>query len=282
MDQEVSVNELASLFINGHAKIFKQSWPQDVKYIDRYIRPIFGNRIASSIKRGEIELWHKNFNGTFLANRVLALICSIFNKGIEWELIENNPAKRIKKFPEPQRELFIPREELPTFFTELRKSPHYFKMTLSFMLLTGVRKKECLTLKWEDIAGTIIQVKKRKNKKDLFIPITEPIQIILSSIDKDGEYIFTNSGLEQRDYRRQWDNLRDRLKHKNFLNRKQLKFNDIRRTVGSYLGQNGANAKLIGEILGQTSIQSTQRYIRFQLEHVKTEIDKLPTINYLG
>lgn len=281
MDQEVSVNELASLFINGHAKIFKQSWPQDVKYIDRYIRPIFGNRAASSIKRGEIELWHKNFNGTFLANRVLALICSIFNKGIEWELIENNPAKRIKKFPEPQRELFIPQQDLNIFFDTLSKSPNYFRAALTFILLTGVRKKECRTLKWEDIAGNIIQVKNRKNKRDLFIPITETIHTLLESVNNKGEYIFTNKGEEQSDYRRQWDNLRDRLKHKNFLNRKQLKFNDLRRTVGSYLGQNGANAKLIGEILGQTSIQSTQRYIRFQLEHVKTEIDKLPTINYL-
>jgi integrase len=281
MKQKVSINDLATSFINGHAKIFKQSWKQDVKYIDRYIRPIFGNRKASSIKRGEIELWHKNFRGTFLANRVLALICSIYNKGIEWELLTDNPARKIRKYPEPQRELFIPREDLALFFSELNKSPHYFKMAITFILITGVRKKECRTLRWEDVAGNILQVKNRKNKKDLFIPITKSIRTVLDSMDNNGEYIFTYNGRGQSDYKRQWDNLRDRLKTKNFLGSKQLKFNDLRRTVGSYLGQNGANAKLIGEVLGQTSIQSTQRYIRFQLEHVKTEIDKLPTILYL-
>lgn len=277
---QITINQLVFYFINNHAKLFKKSWRQDEKYIERYIKPTFGVRMADEIKRGEIELWHKSFNGHFLANRVLSLMCTIYNKGIDWELVANNPAKRIKKFHEKPRETFIPREDLPKFFMQLETCKPYFKQALKFMLTTGVRKKECINLKWSDVTKEYIHIRDRKNNDDLYIPMTEAAYIILSDTDRVGEYVFTNKGREQADYKNQWNKLRRNLKRVNFLNKQSLKFNDIRRTVGSYLGQNGANAKLIGEILGQRSIVSTQRYIRFQVDHIKSQIDKLPPTSY--
>ena len=38
------------------------------------------------------------------ANRVLALISRIFNHGLEYDLVEQNPAARIRKQPETSRE----------------------------------------------------------------------------------------------------------------------------------------------------------------------------------
>lgn len=56
-----------------------------------------------------------------------------------------------------------------------------------------------------------------------------------------------------------------------------MRFNDIRRTVGSYLGQDGKNARLIADILGQKNIASTTPYTRFQLKHISEALSELPS-----
>ena len=277
MNQDISINELAELYMTTHSRPFKKSWKQDEAYIRNYINPTFGGRVAREVKRGEIELWHKRVGGCVMANRILILLSSIYNKGIEWEILETNPTKKIKKFPERPRDLFIPREDLHIFFNELEKSQPYFKWALRFILLTGARKKETRLLKWVDITEDYVHIKDRKNGEDLLIPMTQSLKFIFKNCTRKGAYVFTFTGEYQEDYRRQWDRLRRRLRAKNFLQKKRLRFNDLRRTVGSYLGQDGKNARLIADILGQKNISSTTPYTRFQLKHVTEALNELPS-----
>ena len=37
-------------------------------------------------------------NRKTMANRILQLLSVVFNKGIDWNILENNPCKGIKKF----------------------------------------------------------------------------------------------------------------------------------------------------------------------------------------
>jgi len=103
---------------------------------------------------------------------------------------------------------------------------------------------------------------------------------ILKMAPITGEYIFTFNGKKQTDVKTQWNKLREKLRKRNFLNKKNIKFNDIRRTVGSWLGQNGVNSKIIAEVLGQVDIRSTERYVRFQMDHLKKVLENLPNSVY--
>ena len=277
----MTVSQLCRLFIERHSKVFKKSWNKDELYIQTYILPVFGNREACSIKRGEIELFHKSFNGIFIANRILSLISAIYNKGIDWELVNNNPAKRIRKFTEVPRDLFIPRQQISIFISELNKCPLYFQQLIKFVLITGCRKTEALNLRWDDIDfdSEIIVIRDRKNKRDLTIPLILTIRTVILSTPQLGEYVFSRNGKKQSDVKRPWFELRERLRKSNFLHRKQIKFNDLRRTVGSWLAQNGASSKAIADVLGQVDLKSTERYLRLQMDNKIEIMEKLPSLD---
>jgi hypothetical protein len=46
----------------------------------------------------------------------LALISTVYGRTLEWGLVENNPARGIRRNPEQSRDRFLQSNELPRFF----------------------------------------------------------------------------------------------------------------------------------------------------------------------
>jgi integrase len=53
-----------------------------------------------------------------------------------------------------------------------------------------------------------------------------------------------------------------------------LRFHDLRRTLGSYQAATGANGYIIGKSLGHRSQQSTAIYARLNLDPVRESVNK--------
>lgn len=80
------------------------------------------------------------------ANRVLALVSSIFGRAIErglWDGI--NPASHIKHNPERDRHRFLPADELPRYFQVLADEPNAtIREFFLVSVLTGARRSNAL------------------------------------------------------------------------------------------------------------------------------------------
>jgi hypothetical protein len=85
--QELTLGELMERYLERHAKPHKKSWAYDEGLYDRYLAP-FSKRRLSTFTRDDFEDLHKKIgrdNGQTIANRVLTLVKTLFNKANEWD-----------------------------------------------------------------------------------------------------------------------------------------------------------------------------------------------------
>lgn len=98
IDIEITFKELFDRYINDYAKHNIKSWKSDIADMDRKAKNLYDKKITS-ITRDDMQ---KIFNdltiiGKYSANRFLSRLGTVFNKAIEWELLEKNPTLGIKK-----------------------------------------------------------------------------------------------------------------------------------------------------------------------------------------
>ena len=176
---EQTLEGLFSLFIELHATPHKKpsSLKADKDNFDRYFS-LWKKRKLSNISHNDIITLHTSIGkekGIYIANKVLALLHTMFNKAIQWGWEGNNPVTGIRKFKEKSRDRFLQPNELPYFFAALNAETNITaKDYIMLSLLTGARKSNMLAMQWNQI--DVSQAKWR-------IPETkngEPVTIALS------------------------------------------------------------------------------------------------------
>jgi len=130
-------------YIERHAKAHKKTWQCDIDHFNRYLS-MWSKSKLSTLTRTHIQKLHHLIgieHGNYAANRLLALISTVFNKAREFGLYEcANPAHGIKKYRERSRERFLQSDELPRFFKALSDEPNdILRDYVLLSLLTGAR-----------------------------------------------------------------------------------------------------------------------------------------------
>jgi len=155
---EATFNELFKTYLERWAKPHKKTWDEDIRQFKNYIEtgsPLTKKKL-SRITRTDIATLHSAIGKTrpITANRVLALISSVFGRAAEWGLWDKaNPAQGIRKFPEKSRDRFIQSDELPVFFESLAmETSEQLQDYFMLLLLTGVRRSNLMAMRWDEIS----------------------------------------------------------------------------------------------------------------------------------
>ncbi len=179
LKQEITFKELFDQFMDRYSKKFKRSWKYDEREINKFLSHWFKRKV-SQISKQEIQMLHEKIggnNGIYQANRLLERVRAIYNKGIEWGLEINNPTSGIKKFREQSRDRFIQADELPHFWKSLAEEQNEtIRDYIIVSLLTGARKSNVLSMRWEDL---------NLDRKEWRIPLTknnDPLVIPLAPV----------------------------------------------------------------------------------------------------
>lgn len=212
----------------------------------RKIKPsMIREYVAMRLKEGKTES---------TVNRELALLKKMFSLAIEDGYLEENPAKKIKKFSEydTERDRVLSEEEEKRLLSEL---PDRVKPVVIVALHTGLRLSEVLGLKWSgvDMDTRFIKVERTKSKKTRFISINSLLYEELAQLKKQ-------AGKEQRVFafksiRTAFDNACKRAQVKDFT------FHDLRRTFGTRLLEKGVDIMTISKLYGHSNVLVTQRYL---------------------
>jgi integrase len=145
---------LSATYMERHAKKFKKSWSQDQRMIATYLEPQWRARKLNDISSRDVrELVQRlSEQAPVMANRVLGLIKRMFNFFIEEELIEDNPAMRVKRpGVEKERSRVLSDDEILTLWNALEKEPQHISDLLKLQLLTAQRISEVRQLRVIDI-----------------------------------------------------------------------------------------------------------------------------------
>jgi len=141
--------------------------------------------------------------GRTTSNRYLALLRSMFNKAKDWgEFTGDNPVSRVKFYREGMKIRPLTEAEVTAILAAtdtLAARKHATPLQLEapalfrFILNTGLRKSEALTLRWADIGDDAITVK-GKGGKVRTIPLNDLAFNILKTRKRITQYVFDIPG----------------------------------------------------------------------------------------
>lgn len=275
---ELTFSELFDEYLQRHSKPNKKTWDEDVEKYQNHIEKPIGRMKLSSISRAEIALIHSNISkkGHFTAaNRILALISSIYGWAISAGLWNNNPALGIRRNKEKSRDRFIQGDELPRFFEAVAKEENEaIRDYVLISLLTGARRSNVLAMRWQDINFDRAEwrIDETKNGTPQTVALSpEAIEILQNRKPSDnGVFVFPGSGKAGHlmEPKKGWKRILERAGIDN------LRIHDLRRTLGSWQAKTGASLAIIGKSLNHKNQNTTAIYARLDLDPVRDSVNK--------
>jgi integrase len=232
------------------------------------------------------------------ANRTVEVLRKAFNLAIRWKWREDNPASGVRRNPEEKRNRFLNRTEIAALAQALNAHPEQTSANaIKLLMLTGARRGEVLGATWEmfDLENGIwtkpsAHTKQRKLHR---VPLSGPAVQLLAEMKASASasaeasgtlpspYVFPGpTGQPLQEIKRTWVSVCRMAglgtevpvadaKGKPVLDRKgnprtefqpNVRIHDIRHSFASILVSAGASLPLIGQMLGHTQVQTTQRY----------------------
>ncbi|MHB1661125.1 MAG: tyrosine-type recombinase/integrase [bacterium] len=254
----------------------------------KHFLPFFGNKVLSAIlpldvknyqleRKIEIMSLEKskdkkeseiNFRSV---NYEIIIISNLFNFCMERGYADKNPAAKIKKLNELERNKILSGEDIRKLIGSATN-----KLTrdlISFLIYTGCRKGEALSLKWDDVdlKNGFISIKGTKTKYDRYIPVSKTLEAVLKGIEKnsDSPYVFNNSGRKIVDFKHSFKTACRNAGLKN------LRIHDLRHVFGSKMVNDKTDIYVTSKLLGHKDIKMTMRYAHFNPETLKKAVEEV-------
>lgn len=152
---EATFAQLTERYLNDYARPHKKPRSvQDDEYCLSLIPRDWHNRRLSEISRDTVSRLHLRIgehHGRYSANHVIRLLRSMFNRAIDWRMLNGaNPAQRLRLFREERRERYLSPEELQRVNAALLVEPDWrWKAFFPLSIMLGTRKGELLAARWE-------------------------------------------------------------------------------------------------------------------------------------
>ena len=276
LKSELLFSGLFEEYLERHSKPKKKTWTEDLEKYKNHIEKPLGKRKLSEIDRAAVSLIHSNIttrSGPIAANRILALISSVFGWAISAGLWENNPALGIRRNKEKSRDRFIQSDELPRFFQALSEELNgTVRDYILISLLTGARRSNVCSMKWQDINFGRAEWRIEETKNDTPQTVTlspEAIEVLQNRKSDDSEFVFPGIGKSGhlQEPRKGWERI---LKSAEI---KDLRLHDLRRTLGSWQAKTGASLAIIGKSLNHKNQNTTAIYARLDLDPVRDSVN---------
>ena len=140
-------------------------------------------------------------------------------------------------------------------------------------LLTGLRKNELLSAKWDyvDWHRKELNIPDTKAGRPLHLPLSSEAITLLEGMPRleGNPYILVGvkEGQHLVNISKPWGRIRTRA------GVDDVRLHDLRRTVGSWLAQSGNSLHLIGKVLNHSNTATTEIYARFAQDHVREALE---------
>jgi len=242
-------------------------------------------------------------------NRHIATIKHMFTKAVEWEMVEEEVLKkvrRVKLLPENNRRLrYLSKVECQALVDACAS---HLRPIVITALNTGMRKEEILSLEWDknlDLKNGFILLQKTKNGTRREIPINEPLRETLQGLVRHikSAYVFVDKeGRRFKNVQRSFPSALKgavlercsgcRLERRKTSSQapgncpscgaplrwegiKDFRFHDLRHTFASHLVMAGVDITTIQQLLGHKTLAMTLRYAHLAPAHKARAVDVL-------
>ena len=257
----------------------------------REIRAKWGPRPISSFTPNDLEAERQALLGAgksrTTVNRWLAVVGGCFQAAVRMELLDRNPAAKVRADREaPPRSRTLSTEEMGRLISSLeeeRKRDPWAAAAVVLAVLTGARRGEILALRWADVRleEGFARLPDSKGGKPRFLPLPAAAIEELKSLPHVGSFVVApmkreepKGGEEPKeetprpDLKSSWDRLTKAAALEG------VTFHDLRRTFGRELNR-AAGLRVAQEALGHsTPDQTAAAYTPEGFDAVKEAAEK--------
>ena len=266
----LTLAELAERYMTGHvaancnahtAGIYRGS-------LDNHILPALGAMPLASVGREEVAaLHHRLRDRPRAANRALAILAKMFSLAEDWGMAQegDNPCRGVRKYRERRRARFLAPGEYRRLGAVLAEAEAggwasaSAVAALRLLMLTGCRRSEILTLRWDDVDRAAGEFRLRDGKTGgRMVPLTPTAEAVLAGIPRlpgDPWVIAGRApGTRLVSLTAEWYRIRARA------GLGDVRIHDLRHSYATRALSSGESLTMIGRLLGHADIASTLRY----------------------
>lgn len=263
-----------------YSKKNKRSYKDDRSRAEKYLIPAFGDLQIEEITRRDVVAV-RDAIGSVVANRVLALLSAMFGRAREWELIapgHPSPTAGVGRFAEHKRSRVLSGDELSRLLRAADEHENPFIAPfIRLQLLTGARKGELLALKWDQVdmeARRLMFIHTKSGRDHVIRPSRSAFDVLRELrklVPKESPYVFPGRrpGAHRKNFRNEWKDILETA------GIKDLRFHDLRRTAGTWLGEDGVSQFEIMRVLGHSQVSATEHYVHLSGEATAGPLERL-------
>jgi integrase len=246
-----------------------------------YVLPSLGRYSIADVKRTDIaRLHHEMRSKPYQANSTLAMLSRFFGWAEKHGLRPDasNPCRHVEKYREGRRERFLSQAELGRLGDALREAEHekscspWVIAAIRLLTLTGARRNEILTLRWEHVSeeheSLLLPDSKTGRKAILLNP---PAMAVLHNIPRleGNAYVICGErpGRHLVNLEKPWRRIRAAAKLDD------VRLHDLRHSFASVAAAGGQSLVIIGKMLGHSQPATTARYAHLADDPVKAASD---------
>ena len=276
----------------------KASWASDTSNLRRHVIPLLGRRQLAALTSDDIQKFQKDVTdgktqkdektrkrgraivkgGPAAATRATLVLSAMLQWATTRKFRTDNPGKGVKLNKPTKRERFLSGAELARLGEAFAKAERdglnrNSLAILRLLVLTGARRNEIASLKWDDVDFERRALRMPDSKTGAkIIPLGAPALEVLSKLPRKrgSAWVFpaaTGKG-HHVGMPRVWRKLRASARLKD------VRMHDLRHGFASIAVADGDSLYLVGKVLGHAQAETTQRYAHLQLDPVRAVADR--------
>ena len=304
--RDLTIAELCDLYLaEGCTTKKPTTLVTDRGRIKRHIKPLLGRKKIRDVKRADIERLLRDVaagktatdektgprgraivkGGKGAATKTVRLLGAIFTFAVNRQLCPDNPAHGVKTFQARRMERFLSPAELARLGDALASAEKegadpFAIAAIRFLALSGCRKSEGLTLRWEpDPEGTgyidfnrgCLHLAESKTGSKV-VPLGAPALELLASLPRieGNPHVFPGkiSGGHFIGLQKVWNRMREKAELPG------VRIHDLRHGFASVAVAGGDSLYLVGKVLGHQQAGTTERYAHLADDPVRAVADR--------
>ncbi|MFN3753509.1 tyrosine-type recombinase/integrase [Flavobacterium sp.] len=258
----------------------------DIGFFESFLSEAFDDNNLITVNYNQIRAWIVSLSDDGISNssinRKISSLKSFYKFLLKTKQIETSPLLKHKALKAPKK-LQIPfsEKELDLVLNQIVYTDDFDgmrdKLIVDLFYTTGIRRTELINLKLQniDLSNSTLKVLGKRNKERIIpiLPVVEnQIKLYLTERSRlqsivDGEYFFLllkgvklNDSFVYRLINYYFSNVSEKVKKSPHI---------LRHTFATHLLNNGADINSVKELLGHSSLASTQVYTHSSLAELK-------------
>ena len=276
---EATVAELARRYLREYVEV--RCKPATIAQyrmtIDRHILPALGDLPIAAVGREQVAaLQHRLSDRPAMANQAVATLARLIEQAADWGLVSpaGNPCRAVPKYRVRRRERFLTEPEFRRLGAALDGLEAGGGISVAaaaairLLALTGCRRNEILTLRWEDVRLDASELRLRDSKTGpRTVPLSPAAAKILAELPRTPGNPWVAPGRKPgaplSGIFLQWRRART------LAGLDDVRLHDLRHSFASRALALGESLPTIARLLGHARVQTTSRYAHLARDSVK-------------